>query len=448
MMKKFVMVVSGLLSMLSCSPEFLEVKPDRKLVVPTTVKDLQALLDKSDLMNQYLPSLGQLSTDDHHFNDTDWRNSADFIRKNAYSWQRDIFEGSISIDWNYSYQQVFYANLVLEGLDQMIENSTLATKTLRGSAHFYRAHAFYNIAQIFCAPYNTTSSNSGLGIPLRLSSDINKKSIRATIADTYEQIVDDLLRARDLLPEENLLKTRPDKGAAEALLARTYLLMQNYEQALLYAEKVISRYSLINYIDLDGSEDYPIGIYNDEVIFHATMWSYMFPASSDKVNMDLYNSYATNDLRKKIWYVEETDGISYKGSYGGDFYMFCGLALDEMYLVKSESLVRLDRVAEGVLLFNKYLQTRFKDNEYSPIDVGTPEVVLDDILQERRKALAFRGVRWSDLRRLNLDPQTQTTLRRTIDGVNIELHPNSRNYVLPIPDVVLELTGMSQNSRD
>src|SRR5690606_32228478 len=119
--------------------------------------------------------------------------------------------------------------------------------------------------------------------------------------------------------------------------------------------KVISRYSLINYSDLDVSADYPMGIYNDEVIFHATRWSYMYPASSDKVNMDLYNSYATNDLRKKIWYVEETDGISYKGSYGGDFYMFCGLALDEMYLVKSESLVRLDRVAEGVLLFNKYL---------------------------------------------------------------------------------------------
>src|SRR5690606_19147892 len=120
-------------------------------------------------------------------------------------------------------------------------------------------------------------------------------------------------------------------------------------------------------------------------------WSYMFPSSSDKVNLALYESYAVDDLRKKLWYFEDVEGVSYRGSYGGDFYMFCGLAVDEMHLTKSECLVRLGRVEEGITTLNSYLQTRFEVNKYEPLIITSGDEALKHILSERRKALAFRG---------------------------------------------------------
>ncbi|MFR1445949.1 RagB/SusD family nutrient uptake outer membrane protein, partial [Acinetobacter baumannii] len=70
---------------------------------------------------------------------------------------------------------------------------------LKGSALFYRAFAFEGLAQLFCKPYSTTNANE-LGIVLRLTSNVNAKSTRATVQQTYDQIIADLKQATDLLP--------------------------------------------------------------------------------------------------------------------------------------------------------------------------------------------------------------------------------------------------------
>ncbi|MBN8856731.1 MAG: RagB/SusD family nutrient uptake outer membrane protein, partial [Sphingobacteriales bacterium] len=72
---------------------------------------------------------------------------------------------------------------------------------------------------------------------------------------------------------------------------------------------------------------------------------------------------------------------------------------------------------------------------------------LDTILVERRKELPFRGVRWTDLRRLNLEGRT-ITLTRVLNGTTYQLPPNSKLYTLPIPpDVIIFNPNMKQNPR-
>ncbi len=139
-------------------------------------------------------------------------------------------------DWNLPYQQVFYANLVLEGLPGVSTDSISGPhwNDLKGSACFIRAYAFYNLAQVFAAAYNGASAASDPGIPLRLSSDVNAVSTRASVKSTYDQILSDLRQASSLLPSmipfTNL--NRPSKPAALAMLARVYLSMGAYQQAL------------------------------------------------------------------------------------------------------------------------------------------------------------------------------------------------------------------------
>jgi hypothetical protein len=68
-------------------------------------------------------------------------------------------------------------------------------------------------------------------------------------------------------------------------------------------------------------------------------------------------------------------------------------------------------------------------------------------LAERRKELIYRGIRWSDLRRLNRDSRFGIILTKTLNGVTYSLLPNDKRYVLPIDEIEIRLSGIQQNNR-
>ena len=450
-MKNFrLILIIFLLGTVACSESFLDIKPDKKLVVPSTLDDMQALLDYFDVHNSNMPGMGELSSDDYYILYDRWNTLAYPYMKNGYVWVKEIWEGSTSIDWNNRYKQIFYANYVLEGLEktERADNPNYYDR-LKGTALFHRAHAFYQLAQEFCAPYDKSTANDGYGLPLRLTSDLNVHTDRATVKQTYERIVADLVEAIDLLPENDTYKTRPVKAAANALLSRVYLTMQDYDKALTYAETALGAdYELINFNSLKTSAAYPMERYNSEVIFHSQMTQYT-PLSSSRLIMDstLYRSYANDDIRKVAWFKTASGGYTFKGSYSGSQQTFNGLALDECYLAKAECLARKGSIAEAISTLNKLLITRYKMGSYTPVNVTDQQQALVIILMERRKELLFRGIRWTDLRRLNLEASTAVTIYRNLNGTSYKLEPNSPNYTLPVADDVIQLSNIPQNIR-
>lgn len=451
-MKRFQPLIMLLIPfMVACSESFLEIKPDKKLVVPSTLNDLQGLLDFFDVHNANMPGMGELSSDDYYLLYDRWNTMSSPYMKNGYIWAKEIWEGTTSIDWNNRYQQIFYANYVLEGLEKINRDDIqLNYDRMIGTALFYRAYAFYQLAQEFCAPYDKSAPNNGFGLPLRLTADLNAKVGRSAIKETYEQIVADLLEASKLLPENDPYKTRPVKAAASAMLSRVYLTMQDYDKALLYAETTLAaNYNLINFATLKTSATYPMERFNSEVIFHSQMTQYT-PLTSSRLLMDtiLYRSYASDDIRKAAWFKPATGGYTFKGSYCGAVQIFNGLAIDECYLTKAECLARNGSIAEAISTLNILLMTRYKTGTYKAITVSSQQEALTIILKERRKELLFRGIRWSDLRRLNLDASTASTLYRNLNGTRYKLDPNSPNYTLPIADDVIQLSNMPQNIRE
>lgn len=98
---------------------------------------------------------------------------------------------------------------------------------------------------------------------------------------------------------------------------------------------------------------------------------------------------------------------------------------------------------------NRLLAKRWdKNTVYVPYSTADENEALRKILQERRKELPFTAnLRWSDLRRLNKDPRFAATLSRNLNGEIYTLPPNDKRYVLPIPDIEIQLSGIQQNER-
>lgn len=452
-----VLLFSTVAGIISCNrTEFLETKPDSDLFIPTTLDDFQALLDNDAVMNE-TPVLGDLSADNFYMPVSYWQ-SLGAREKNAYIWLPETFEGLAGNipDWNIPYKQAFYANVILDGLQNLpaTTGNENRWKAIKGAALFARAHAFYQVAQIFAPVYNN-STGKNQGIPLRLTSGVDETSIRSSLQETYNRIITDLREASGLLPPEIPFgnRNRSSRPAAFALLARVYLSMSKYPEAKLYADSCLLLHDvLIKYDTLNRGVNIPFNKYNVETIYQSQFITGNvlrgLSVPNCIVDSTLYHSYDVNDLRSVIFYrVHSTTGnINPKGSYTGTNQLFTGLATDEAYLIRAECEARLGNTQAAMNDLNHLLATRWKTNTFIPLSAPNADSALTVILIERRKELPFRGLRWTDLRRLNKEGANITLIRK-LDNQIYELKPNDLRYTLLIPPDVIALSGIQQNPR-
>lgn len=455
-MKNSIYILLFLIGILqSCQDEFLEKKSDKSLLVPSTLSDFQNLLDNLDVFN-IMPSLHVIASDDYFGIDTRINSFSSIPARNSYLWTEDIFEGASTSEWSTPYQQVFYANVVLDGLENLLYTSHSKEEydEIKGAALFHRAFAFYNTSQMFAKSYDETTADQDLGIPIRLEADVNLRSNRGTLQQTYNQIISDLKEAENLLPLQSAFQTRPNKNAVRALLARVYLNMEDYENALTYSKKCLDYNStLIDFNTLSTAATVPFPAapnnQNIEIIFYAVLTGYTFGVSTQAtVDDDLYNMYSPDDLRRSIFF-SATNPAWFKGRYtGSSLRLFGGLATDEMFLIKAECEARIGSHEQAMNDLNTLLKSRWSNAVTYPILTALDkDDALKQILEERRKELLFRGLRWGDLRRLNKDSRFAVTLIRILNNHTYILLPNSNRYTFPIPTPEIELSGLEQNPR-
>lgn len=440
----------------SCKDDFLDAKPSSDIVVPNTLDDCQRLLENNQLNTT--AALAVLSADEYEFNSyEDWLSTNTATERNAFIWTRDLFEGEVERkDWNAPYVSVFYANSVLSALESIDHTDRDRHDYMKGWALMVRSFAFFDLVRNFATAYDKLSAEDDPGIPLRLKPEVDEILERATVQQTYDQIITDLERAAALLPEGIPVRNRnrPSKEAVFGLLSRVYLNMREYDKALLYADSCLSLYDkLIDYNTVDIAIGTPFLRDNDEVIFQGTQHNAyavtaMNPVNqSIRVNSDLLELYIEGDLRKQL-YFESRDGKKYhfKRGYNQALYPFSGIAVDEVMLIHAECLARVGREGEAMQNMNRLLEKRFRSGAFVPVTIDKPNEVLEFILQERRKELVWRGHRWFDLIRLNKEGRG-ISLHRQLGGKEYELHPDDSRWVFPIPDDEIGLSGIVQNIR-
>ncbi|MBO9200970.1 MULTISPECIES: RagB/SusD family nutrient uptake outer membrane protein [Niastella] len=441
------------LGIISCNKkEFLDEKPNSNVVVPTTLDDFQQLLDNEVLLG-LTPALGELSADNFYIMPGYWQLLSK-KEKNGYIWAADIYEGEGKVtDWNTPYEQVLYANVVLDGLKNVdiTPDNQQQWNFLKGSALFIRAYAFYNLAQIFALPYRAETATSDLGIPLKLTPNVDEVIKRSTLEETYSQILNDLSAAKDLLPiPVTSYLNRPNKPAVNALLARVYLTMRKFDEAGAAADNCLQLFNgIIDYNIKDPSAPRPFERNNVETMYQSRFveTNVVKPSSTCIVDTNLYSLYAPNDLRRTLFFTVNSAGrVNFKGGYNSTSFGFTGLATDEMYLTRAECRARAGDVINAMNDLNTLLKQRWKTGTFVPYTATTKEEALIKILIERRKEMPLRGIRWTDIRRLNVG-NANIVPKRILNNRLDSLPVNSPLYALPIPPDAILMGHYEQNVR-
>jgi hypothetical protein len=138
--------------------------------------------------------------------------------------------------WSPAYKTIFSINAILEGVSS--NTSTGLTDSLRrqttAECKFLRAFNYFYLVNLFG------------DVPLVLSTDFNKtgKLPRTAKNEVYEQIVQDLLDAKESLPKDYAFvpsseRVRVNRPAATAMLARVYLYLERWQDAADAATELI-----------------------------------------------------------------------------------------------------------------------------------------------------------------------------------------------------------------
>lgn len=448
---RIIYILSMSLILLSGCKKYLDIRSNSGYNLPNTLKNLQALLDDAYIMNTGVVAFGEASADNYFLPDNIF-NAFGINERNTYTWKNFNYE--YPNNWANAYQVVYNANLVLDQLQTIQKDPVNEAQwnQVQASARFFRAHQFLSLVWTYAKAYNASSAGTDPGIALRTSSNQYVASVRASVADSYKQIIADLHASLTALPALAEHPMRPSKAAAYALLARTYLSMARYDSALYYANQSLQlKNQLMDFNDaqvVNVASTVPFKRFNPETIFYAQLSTqsslFYFYIRADS---SLYESYDNNDLRKQAYFMQSGDYYQFKATYTeSNFDWFGGIATDEMYLIRAESRAQANDISSAMEDVNALLRKRYASGAFTDLTAANKEQALAIIYRERRKEMPVRGLRWSDIKRLNLAGEN-IMLHRFVNGSLISLPPNDNRYALPLPEDIIRHSGMPQNEQ-
>ena len=261
-----------------------------------------------------------------------------------------------------------------------------AARMIQGEAYFFRAEAYMNLVRHFGKDYDP-NDNVSLGVPIVLHYSLTDRPARNTVHEVYAQIKADLDSAAVLLasvPGE-ICAMYPTIDCVNALYARYYLDVEDYENAIAAADAVIStgKYALAKtaaemeaeFTNDSGSEpimqlfgstsEVPNGtsLYtslSNSQYYGIVSRAYFLPTKK------LVDAYDAMDLRKSLWFATndfytEVNGSYYRGNFttftkfiGNPIFTSSGarigvnmtkpFKIGEMYLIKAEAQAQLGNI--------------------------------------------------------------------------------------------------------
>lgn len=358
------------------------------------------------------------------------------------------------------YNAIRRANMTINNIDK-IEATTsaeLVTKDLlKAEALGLRAFNHYRLLKIFSPKYDANA----LGCAYVTTIDDFATPSRDNMKVSYEKVLADLDSALAIFPSStDNDNTRINKSAIEALKAKIYLEIGEYDNAITFANKVLAKYSLTtaaNYPNIwADSNDYK------EVILKQTNLDSggstpgtLFFSIQNNVQYNashaLYSKFEDGDVRKTLFREISGKGIIptkyLKPSFDGvktnrgraDVKL---IRTAEILLVRSEAYARKGDLTNA---YTDYKALRDARNAGVSVAFTSQTDALDKILDERARELCYEGARLEDIKRFG----------KTIVRSNQDIRPNYKNltfsdvdkYTLPIPQAEVFANRNIQQNR-
>ncbi len=349
-------------------------------------------------------------------------------------WQshRDVNDGTLRYMYRFYYRVIANANVLINGIDN-VPGPASDRNIIKGQALAYRAWAHFQLVQLWGKRYDAAAKpNSQLGVPLMLTNTLEGQP-RATVEEVYTQINKDLDEAIKLLQgytrTGSAAKSNINVNVAQGFKARIALTQQNWAEA---AQAAIAARQGFPLMDNAAYQSGFNNINNPEWIWgsrqiddHNTFfWSYFAYISANfnstvirtqprAINAVLWQQIPRGDVRKTMWdstgatvpippggarvpYQNKKFLAQSSSSSVGDVPL---MRSGEMFLIEAEAKARSGdeegaRQALFTLVRNRHPQ--------ATISTNTGQALINEILFNRRIELWGEGVRFTDLKRLNL----------------------------------------------
>lgn len=369
--------------------------------------------------------------------------------------------------WDAYYMWIKAANDIISIIDQ--ENLTEETRGYLAMAYTYRAMCYLDLARLYepkepGVPYENynIAPVKGLTVPI-VTEDITeekaKNNPRATHAEIYAFILNDLENAVKNFEGLTFDYTHPSLYAAYGLMARTYLEMGAcgdegaYAKAAEYAKKVIDESGNTPLTQAqweDPKTGFNSGTTNKSWIWGLTLASenvhnlstfishmsneaqYGY-ASYAHIACDkaLYESISDNDWRKHSWMDPKRMAFyNYKFAAGDDGKWFLGhfdedyislkfrpaqgavsdykvgnaaekplMRIEEMYFIEAEALAMDGKLSEAKTVLEDLIKTR---NSSYTCNAASTELFMNDLVLQKKIEFWGEGILPFDYKRLGL----------------------------------------------
>lgn len=416
----------------SCKKSFLDQSPNISLTVDNAITSEASMLEAVAGMYRSMTTyytfgrnyhvLGDLLSDNVYLSNT---NSSRFLGQSAFVWTSESPE-ALAL-WRYTYYSILQANRIIGSNLARTDN----VNYLRGECLTARALCYFYLVNWFAKPY--TASADAPGVPLVLqSANITGPLVypaRSTVGEVYAQIITDLDSAYNMMADAPVLHSNTSnfltKYAAKALQARAYLFMGQNDKARDAALQVINNGGFTLAADNNAYQAYWGGVTGRtdklESIFEinnpATAnngvegldYIYSPKGFGDLLATDsLYNIYTATDIRKGLIRDSVRGGkqayvvYKYKNATGSDRDQIRMVRYAEVLLIAAEAYARGSDVNNALTYLNTLAKKRDPSftgytNALSATDL------VNVILKERQRELAFEGFRYLDLQRTNAD---------------------------------------------
>jgi hypothetical protein len=414
----FIIIAFISLALSSCKKEFLDLKPYTALPVADALKseaDVQVALRGAyaslrgvDVFGRSVPVLGDIMADNVY---QSAQNSNRYTNYNQYV--HIVTDGNALGMWQQGYNCILRCNNII--------NSPLAgnvnVNQYKGEAYAIRALMYFNLVRFYAKPYR--EDPNALGVPIVTTFEPTLKPGRSKVSEVYTLILADLAQAYSLMT----LFTNTSqfsKYAAKGLEAKVHLTKGDMPNALTAANDVINNsgftaVTAANYAAYWGNP--VIGTVKLETLFEVSsdaVGNLAFDALGYIYNQggygdmicsdDLAALYSATDVRKTAvlqagtraslpaWFVRKYLNIA---TDRDDTKI---LRLADVYLIAAEASAPVNET--NARTFLNFVATR-RDASFTGF-TSTGATLVNDIIQERRKELAFEGDRFHDLNRLKL----------------------------------------------
>jgi starch-binding outer membrane protein, SusD/RagB family len=309
--------------------------------------------------------------------------------------------------WETAYQQIYYANSVIDGAENSTALSGDDKNRIIGEAMLVRSLLYFYLQQLFDnIPYTTS-----------LDYEYNRHLSKTEATALLEQLELDLNEAVSLLEDNyrDAERIYPNRKVAQLLLARIYLLRGEWPLAEQMADIILQSPLYIFQPDINevfhksGSHIlWQLKPENDGDAAEEAIFYYFSNSAPNSyvLTQSLINTFDDEDLRMQNWMAPVTfEGqtwyrpYKYKNRSDNTNEYSIVFRMEEAYFIMAEALAKQDRFDEAMPYLNA---THERAGLTGFTSLSGEDFTRELLAEKRREFFAESGHRFLDLKRLGL----------------------------------------------